>query len=610
MSQFAGQFDPLLGGALESNAEKIAWPFQPEPQAVGVHRDTGLLFAQAQYGHDSAGTLCRSAAGTVIAWDGRLDNGSDFITTHGLAADSSDAMLALTVYDAGGVAALGDLIGDWRAAIWDPTRRVVVLANDYAGVRPVYYRQTGPRLTWASSLRLVLDMTGASNEVDDDFLCEYLSRGGCYARTPYRGVAEVPPGCALVAGRQGCSLKRLWEPNPERKIRLRNEHEYREHFLSHFRDAVRVRLRTQGPVCAELSGGLDSSAIVAMTHKLIAERTVDARRLVTVSYCHEGSNDESFRSLMERTYGLESVHLETERYPLVTSGPSGCVTPQWWEGRHREIARLLEAAGCGVFLTGQTGDLIMGNWVEDCEQVADLIRGGALIRGVRAAFEWGVLLHRPMYSILGDAIWMNLRPSFHPSPTDNPIDTTEDSLLPEARRRARRLAEETGWEPWKRAAPGRRKHFRALTEILRARTLKTPESLQHVLYTHPYTHRPLVEFMMGIPADVVSGPGVPRRLMRGAMQGLLPAQVLSRRSKASFDPVFAASLRPCARELLREPAKLLLGARRIVDTDNLMSRLRRFLNGLECNSSQLRLAILLELWLRNRAGAAFAACTH
>jgi hypothetical protein len=135
---------------------------------------------------------------------------------------------------------------------------------------------------------------------------------------------------------------------------------------------------------------------------------------------------------------------------------------------------------------------------------------------------------------------------------------------------------------------------------LELRTLQPPEPLQHLDYTHPFAHRPLVEFLMTVPTDVLCRPGEPRRLMRSTFSDLWPLKLRERRSKGSFNAPWQAATRPLARALLK--AKTLHSVERgFVDRASVRSRLERLCLGLDCNESQLRQIILLELWLRNRA---------
>jgi asparagine synthase (glutamine-hydrolysing) len=135
--------------------------------------------------------------------------------------------------------------------------------------------------------------------------------------------------------------------------------------------------------------------------------------------------------------------------------------------------------------------------------------------------------------------------------------------------------------------------------VLQSRSLQAPEALQHVSYTHPFAHRPLVEFMLTIPARLVCEPGQPRRLMRRAFAGLLPPLILKRKSKAAYTSIYRGSLMPLAGALLKRPDRIQVVERGYVHGKSLISRLEKFTVGLDCNESQLRQIILFEFWLRN-----------
>jgi len=135
--------------------------------------------------------------------------------------------------------------------------------------------------------------------------------------------------------------------------------------------------------------------------------------------------------------------------------------------------------------------------------------------------------------------------------------------------------------------------------LLDLRQLQPPDLLRRLDYTHPFAHRPLVEFLMTVPTDVLCRPGEPRRLMRSAFSDLWPLKLRQRRSKGLFNAPWQETLRPLARSLL-ETQQLHLVERGIVDRASVRSRLERLCIGLDCNESQLRQIILLEFWLRNR----------
>jgi hypothetical protein len=199
-----------------------------------------------------------------------------------------------------------------------------------------------------------------------------------------------------------------------------------------------------------------------------------------------------------------------------------------------------------------------------------------------------------------------LPPSLAPAAAYTQLDgsyaprSTATSLVPGFRDRTG-LSEPGGMfsTAWMQAPPERRKYFQALSTMLELRTLQPPEPLQHLDYTHPFAHRPLVEFVMTVPAEVLCGPGEPRKLMRSALSDLWPPTLRKRRSKGLFDAPWLEALRPLARDLLKA-RQLEVVERGFVDRASVRSRLERLAGGLECNVFQLQQIVLLELWLRHR----------
>jgi hypothetical protein len=254
-----------------------------------------------------------------------------------------------------------------------------------------------------------------------------------------------------------------------------------------------------------------------------------------------------------------------------------------------------------VLLTGQFGDLIMGNTVDDSGQVADYIRDCQLMAAAREAFAWSQSLRVPIYSIFWRALRSNCTAWAAPSVAESMCDRYGhiDSLSHAFRKRVALSGQDRhGDEGWHAAPPRRRQLFRSVSETLAARVLQVPESLQHISYSHPFAHRPLVEFMLTVPPRIVCRPGEPRRLMRRAFADLLPPIVLRRKSKSVYSLAYREALLPMAKQLLARPGDIRLVEFRFVDQVSFTQRLRRFTDGLDCNESQLRQLILLEFWMR------------
>jgi asparagine synthase (glutamine-hydrolysing) len=544
----------------------------------------------------------------VLYWDGRLDNRDDLLLLlrDRLQDDGSNAALARATYERYGIEGFVRLIGDWSVVIRDHANRAVVLASDFAGVRPLYYRVRPERVFWSKNLSSLVEATGIT-DLDEDYIRGFLLFGGCPNRTPYKDIYPVPSGHAVILSSQGTTIRRFWNLPIGDEIHYRTERQYEEHLRALFREAVAVRLQTESPVLAELSGGLDSSSVVSMANHLMRSGGAKAPRLTGLSYTWRNSLDEPFIRAVESFCGIDGVHISTDDVPLLSETQVGNAKPEILEAVNRSVVAAARGLGAKAILTGQNGDLLMGNWFDDSLHVAASLRRFRIGRACEEAFAWSKILRLPVYAVLCRAFRAALPPSLAPSAIYAAPDgsytpkSTETSLLPRFGDRTVPCQPGSFFsDAWMQARPERRKHFRSLTMTLELRALQPPESLQHLDYTHPFAHRPLVEFLMAVPPEVLCRPGEPRRLMRSALSDLWPLKLRTRRSKGLFNAPWQKALRPLARVLLKA-RQLYLVERGFVDRTRVLSRLQRLSSGLDCNESQLRQIILLELWLRNRA---------
>jgi hypothetical protein len=331
-------------------------------------------------------------------------------------------------------------------------------------------------------------------------------------------------------------------------------------------------------------------------------------RFVSLSVEHEGSRDAPFYTAVERHFGLESIHIPAAGYPLLTASDAGGVQPAFWGRLLAHAGEISRQAGAAAYLTGKLGDDMMGNWPDDSDQVAGLLREGRAGAALGQALAWSRSLRIPLSWILWRSLRWSLPPAFISRRTwewkgwPDKARQTEDSLAPAFRGRAPSGDEIFPSREWRHARPERRRHLRDIMLFLDTRKLQAPEPLDHLDFTHPYAHRPLVAFMLSIPADIVCRPGEPRRLMRRAFRDLWPPALRGRRSKDGFGGVFLDSLRPLAQDLLQAGRPLQVVERGYIDGTSLRRRLERLTLSLPCNEGQLRHIILLELWLRTLGG--------
>ena len=178
-------------------------------------------------------------------------------------ATASDTEVIAHLYEERGWDFPLALRGMFAAAVWDRETGTLTLARDRLGIKPLYYVETGAGLLFASEMRALLTHPSVSRELDPIALDHYFSFGTTPAdRGAVRGVRKLPPGCVLRAknGRV-VSLRRYWDLRPPASPL--GEGEAIERVRALIEDAVRSHLESDVPVGAFLSGGLDSSTVVA-----------------------------------------------------------------------------------------------------------------------------------------------------------------------------------------------------------------------------------------------------------------------------------------------------------------------------------------------------------
>ncbi len=191
------------------------------PDGVSVDAEDGLVMAHGAnhvwVGESRWTQPQRSASGCVATWDGRLDNRDDLLLRLGqrLDDDVSDIGIALAVFERWGIDGLRFLIGDWSIAIWDGQRRMLYLARDYMGVRPLYYCATDRSVMWSSSLGELAQRTGRVDALSDQFVAGFMTRRLPADVTPYEGIRAVPAASGVSFSPAGAHApQRFWRLDP------------------------------------------------------------------------------------------------------------------------------------------------------------------------------------------------------------------------------------------------------------------------------------------------------------------------------------------------------------------------------------------------------------
>ena len=201
----------------------------------------------------------------------------------------SDTEAIVHLYEEHGSTCPRELRGMFGFAIWDEKRKALLLARDRSGIKPMFYATTpGGDLIFGSEIKAILASGMITPEVDDAAVAEYFALGTVSgSRTLIRGVKKLEPGHTLTWKDGRVAIERYWSPpayEPGRVV-VRDLAEAADEFWRRFVEAVDITLMSDVPLGVFLSGGLDSSAILATMSKIAG-----GNRVKTFSVGYEAAN--------------------------------------------------------------------------------------------------------------------------------------------------------------------------------------------------------------------------------------------------------------------------------------------------------------------------------
>ena len=220
----------------------------------------------------------------------------------------SDTEVIVHLYEELGAGCLAKLRGMFGLAIWDQQERELFIARDRLGIKPLYYAEVAGEFVFASEIKSLLAHPQVSAEVNLHGVGQYLSLKYVPApETMFAGIYSLPPGHYLRYRRGSLESVRYWDipftETSEAKLeQAHNEAEASDKLLDLLRESVRLRLRSDVPFGAFLSGGVDSSLIVA----LMAEELSSPVKTFSVGFDGEGLADElPYAAMVARRFGCE-----------------------------------------------------------------------------------------------------------------------------------------------------------------------------------------------------------------------------------------------------------------------------------------------------------------
>jgi asparagine synthase (glutamine-hydrolysing) len=241
-------------------------------------------------------------AGNSIVFNGEIYNfeqrRSECIAAGDTFRSHTDTEVILALYRRHGMGCLRLLRGMFAFALWDEQRQQLVLARDRLGKKPLHYALGPERIAFASELGPLSRHPAVSRDLDEEALALYLQLQYIPAPwTIYRSIRKLPPGHFAIWGADGFHVEQYWSVNYTNKVRL-DEPEAIECLDEQLREAVRLRLVSDVPLGALLSGGVDSSLIVALMAS-VSNQTV---KTYSVGFQEQEFNELPYAEAIARQY--------------------------------------------------------------------------------------------------------------------------------------------------------------------------------------------------------------------------------------------------------------------------------------------------------------------
>jgi asparagine synthase (glutamine-hydrolysing) len=280
-----------------------------------------------------------------------------------------DTEVILRLYEESGEECVRQLNGQWAFAIWDSRRERLFLSRDRLGVRPLFYTVAGQALIFGSEMKSLFALPQVSREIDPIALDQIFTFWAAIPpRTTFEGVLELPPGHSMTVHEGRISLARHWRLDYDAGREdagqgPRTEDEYSERLLELLVDATRIRLRSDVPVGAYLSGGLDSTLVTALVRRF----TGAPLKTFSIGFDHPEFDETRYQREAVRFLGTHHQQVSCTRADV------GRVFPDVVWHAERPILRtapaplyilsgLVRQHGCKVVLTGEGSDEMLGGY--------------------------------------------------------------------------------------------------------------------------------------------------------------------------------------------------------------------------------------------------------
>jgi asparagine synthase (glutamine-hydrolysing) len=326
----------------------------------------------------------------------------------------SDTEVLLSAYERWGTGCLRRLRGMFAFGLWDNQEEQLILARDPFGIKPLYYYASPGLFVFASEVRALLAVGLIPRKLSREGVASYLQSGSVASPlTVIEGVRSVQPGHYLTvkSGADGLTIdetayaRDLFEPALKAQVATRSEAV--ELLRAKLEQSVRLHLISDVPLAAFLSGGIDSSAIIALMSRVVEDRP----KTFSVVFAEKEFNESSYARLIAERFGTEHHEVFLSENDLLTMLPSALVAmdqPTMDGINSYIISRAVKQAGITVALSGLGGDELFAGY-PSFNRMRRLQKLNAIPQPVRKAaarvgqaMMSGSVQHRKAWDLLAD----------------------------------------------------------------------------------------------------------------------------------------------------------------------------------------------------------------
>jgi asparagine synthase (glutamine-hydrolysing) len=498
--------------------------------------------------------LKSSCGNYTLISSARLDNREELLRTFAIPLErhtiTPDSTLIMEAYLKWGEDSPNHLLGDWVFALWDVREKKLFLARDHHGTGGIYYFNNPSFFAFSSGLKGLLALSRIPRRLNELRVAQILTAWPQHgAPTVYEGIYRLPPAHYLTVTSQNVTTKRYWYLENTPRLRFKSDDQYVESFLEIYSEAVRCRLRSARPVGIALSGGLDSGSVAAIAASELRKKGKPLLALCAASkydttaalpnsrfedspFAHAtaqfvGNIDLNFilsehiTPLQGIKRGLdihdEPVHAASNQYWLITL---------WEEARNRQVGAMLTGAGGNATISWNSAGYLA--------QLARQLHWITLIRELKAwkkihqkSFMMAIKRHvlKPLLPLSMKRWYYLRRNSIQPWENHSAINPNFARRLDLTKEMQRQGHDST----YSIIGDTRRLRFMGIKpgrNMMGYRFQQTGAGFALEI-RDPTMDRRVMEYCLAIPDDQYLQEGKDRFLIRRAMTGILPPDVLT-----------------------------------------------------------------------------------